>query len=47
MSGRIMIVDDAVFLRMMLKDKLTYYGYEVVVEAEKGAVGTRRKNWIS
>ncbi len=38
MSGRIMIVDDAAFMRMMLKDILTRHGYEVVGEAENGAV---------
>ena len=38
MSGRIMIVDDAAFMRMMLKDILTRHGFEVVGEAENGAV---------
>lgn len=38
MSGRIMIVDDAAFMRMMLKDILTRHGFEVVGEAENGTV---------
>ena len=36
MAGRVMIVDDAAFMRMMLKDVLTKNGYEVVGEAENG-----------
>ena len=35
---RILIVDDATFMRMMLKDILTKAGYEVCGEAENGAV---------
>lgn len=38
MSATIMIVDDAAFMRMMLKDILTKNGFEVVGEAENGAV---------
>ena len=37
MSKRVLIVDDAAFMRMMLKDILTKNGYEVVGEAENGA----------
>lgn len=37
MSKRIMIVDDAVFMRMKLKDILEKNGYEVVAEAQNGA----------
>ncbi len=37
MSNRIMIVDDAVFMRMKLKDILEKNGYEVVAEAQNGA----------
>ena len=38
MSGkRILLVDDAAFMRMMLKDILTKNGYDVVGEAENGA----------
>lgn len=37
MSGKtILLVDDAAFMRMMLKDILTKNGYEVVGEAENG-----------
>ncbi len=38
MSGTIMIVDDAAFMRMMLKDILTKSGFTVIGEAENGAV---------
>ena len=34
--AKIMVVDDAAFMRMMLKDILTKGGYEVVGEAENG-----------
>ena len=37
MGKKILIVDDAAFMRMMLKDILTKNGYEVVGEAENGA----------
>lgn len=37
MSKRILIVDDAAFMRMMIKDILTKNGYEVAGEAENGA----------
>lgn len=37
MGKRILIVDDAAFMRMMVKDILTKNGYEVVGEAENGA----------
>lgn len=37
MSKRILIVDDAAFMRMMIKDILTKGGYEVAGEAENGA----------
>ncbi|HHU32989.1 MAG: response regulator [Zhaonellaceae bacterium] len=37
MAKRILIVDDAAFMRMMIKDILTKNGYEVVGEAENGA----------
>ncbi|MDH7576751.1 MAG: response regulator [Bacillota bacterium] len=37
MGKRILIVDDAAFMRMMLKDILTKNGYIVVGEAENGA----------
>ena len=37
MGKRVLIVDDAAFMRMMLKDILTKNGYEVCGEAENGA----------
>ena len=36
MGKRILIVDDAAFMRMMIKDILTKHGYEVCCEAEMG-----------
>ncbi len=37
MSHKILIVDDAAFMRMMIKDILTKNGFEVVGEAADGA----------
>jgi two-component system chemotaxis response regulator CheY len=37
MSGRIVVVDDAAFMRMMLKDILTKGGFEVVREGDNGS----------
>ncbi|OEF98618.1 response regulator [Desulfuribacillus alkaliarsenatis] len=37
MSAKIMIVDDAAFMRMMIKDILTKNGFTVVAEAADGA----------
>lgn len=36
MAVRVLIVDDAAFMRMMIKDILSKNGYEVVGEAENG-----------
>ena len=36
MAARILIVDDAAFMRMMLKDILTKGGYEIAGEAADG-----------
>lgn len=36
MSKRVLIVDDAIFMRMKLKDILEKNGYEVVAEAQNG-----------
>ncbi|HEX3031781.1 MAG TPA: response regulator [Bacillota bacterium] len=38
MGKRILIVDDAAFMRMMIKDILIKHGYLVVGEAENGQV---------
>ena len=37
MAIRVLVVDDAAFMRMMVKDILSKNGYEVVGEAENGA----------
>lgn len=37
MGNRILVVDDAAFMRMMIKEVLTKNGFEVVGEAENGA----------
>ena len=37
MSKRILVVDDAAFMRMMIKDILSKNGYEVAGDAENGA----------
>lgn len=39
---KVLIVDDAAFMRMSLKAMLESYGYEVVGEAENGAVGVKK-----
>jgi two-component system chemotaxis response regulator CheY len=39
---RILIVDDAAFMRMMLRDILTKAGYEVAGEAENGTAGVEK-----
>nr|WP_173391418.1 response regulator [Tepidanaerobacter acetatoxydans] len=41
LMGGILIVDDAAFMRMMIKDILTKNGYEVSGEAENGAVAVK------
>lgn len=42
MSNRVLIVDDAAFMRMMLKDILSKNGFEVVGEAENGAIAVEK-----
>lgn len=42
MSNRVLIVDDAAFMRMMLKDILAKNGFEIVGEAENGAMGVEK-----
>lgn len=44
MSKRIMIVDDAAFMRMMIKNILTEAGYEIVAEAENGKQAVDKYN---
>lgn len=42
MANKILIVDDAAFMRMMIKDILTKNGYEVVGEAQDGSVAVEK-----
>lgn len=44
MANRILIVDDAAFMRMMIKDILTKNGFEVVGEAQDGAQAIEKYN---
>ncbi|MBB5147865.1 MULTISPECIES: response regulator [Ureibacillus] len=44
MSKKILIVDDAAFMRMMIKDILTKNGYEVVGEAADGMQAVEKYN---
>ena len=41
MAYRVLIVDDAAFMRMMLRDILSKNGFEVVGEAENGKVAVQ------
>jgi len=47
LAKRILVVDDAAFMRMMIKNILTKYGYEVVGEAENGTVAVRMYEELS
>ena len=40
--AKVLVVDDAAFMRMMIKDILTKNGYEVAGEAENGAVAVSK-----
>lgn len=42
MSKRILVVDDAAFMRMMLRDILTKNGYVIAGEAENGVMAVER-----
>ncbi|WP_284139961.1 MULTISPECIES: response regulator [unclassified Virgibacillus] len=44
MANRILIVDDAAFMRMMIKDILVKNGFEVVGEAQDGAQAVEKYN---
>ncbi len=44
MAKNILIVDDAAFMRMMIKDILTKNGYNVAGEAENGAKDMEKYN---
>ena len=39
---RVLIVDDAAFMRVSIKNVITKNGFEVVGEAENGAIGVQR-----
>ena len=47
MAGKILVVDDAAFMRMMIKDILTKNGYEVTGEATDGAQAIEKYKEIS
>lgn len=44
MAKKVLIVDDAVFMRMKLRDILEKNGYEVVAEAQNGLEAIERYN---
>jgi len=41
MEGKILIVDDAAFMRMMIKDTLKKNGYENIIEAADGEIAVQ------
>ena len=43
----VLIADDAAFMRMMIKNILTDAGYEIVGEAENGAVAVAKYRELS
>ena len=47
MGARILIVDDAAFMRMMIKDILSKNGYQIVGEAENGKVAVEKYKELS
>ena len=40
--ARVLIVDDAAFMRVSIKNTLTKNGYEVIGEAENGRIGVEK-----
>ena len=46
MAKNILVVDDAAFMRMMIKDILTKNGYNVAGEAENGAKALEKYNEV-
>lgn len=46
MGNTVMLVDDAAFMRMMLKDILVNNGYQVIGEAENGMVAIEKYSKI-
>ena len=47
MGKNILICDDAAFMRMMIKDILTKNGYNVIGEAENGAIAIEKYKELS
>lgn len=47
MAGKILIVDDAAFMRMMIKDILTKNGYDVIGEANDGQQAVEKYKELS
>jgi len=47
MGKSVLVVDDAAFMRMMIKDILEKNGFEVVGEAENGAVAVEKYKELS
>ena len=45
--SRVLIVDDAAFMRISIKNMLTKNGYEVVGEAENGKIGVEKYKELS
>ena len=46
MAKNILIVDDAAFMRMMIKDILTKNGYNIAAEAENGKLAVDKYNEV-
>ena len=46
MAKNILIVDDAAFMRMMIKDILTKNGYTIAAEAENGKIAVDKYNEV-
>ncbi|MCL2082100.1 MAG: response regulator [Oscillospiraceae bacterium] len=44
MGNRILIVDDAAFMRMMIKETLSKNGFEICGEAENGKIAVEKFN---
>ena len=42
MSKKIMLVDDAAFMRMMIKNTLTQNGYDDIIEAKDGVEAVQK-----
>lgn len=47
MAKKVLIVDDAAFMRMMIKDILTKNGYEIAAEAENGKAAVEKYKELS